>query len=147
MSGIYSAKASLPEAFWAQNFDALGIDPPLQFLYAEIVARLKEENDDADTLELMLIERVALLYILIRHREAAQSFQSDRSYKDIFQLWATMAADLRKQRVHQETSAQLKEQILSSVQNAVMIAVKGLPTEIKKEVQQRLLDELEEVGI
>lgn len=147
MPNPYAAKTQLPPAFWAQNFEALGIDEPLQLIYSEVIARLKSENTDADTLELMLIERVALLYVFIRHKEAINAFENSRAYKEIFQLWATMAADLRKQRMQAESVAFVREQILTSVQHAVMTAVKGMPAEIKKEIQDRLLGELESVGL
>lgn len=147
MPNIYAAKSALPPAFWAQNFEALGIDIPLQMIYQEVVSRLKDENPEADTLELMLIERVALLYVFIRHKEATNAFENSRAYKEIFQLWATMAADLRKQRQAAESLQVLRDQILNSVQHAVMTAVKGMPLEVKKEVQERLLAELESVDL
>jgi len=143
MTNPYVAKSDLPAAFWAQNFEALGIDMHLQVIYSEVTARLREENTDADTLELMLIERVALLYVYIRHKEETQAFETSRAYKEMFQLWVAMAADLRKQRMHEENLQVLRDQILTSVQHAVMGAVKTFPPEIKQEVQERLLDELE----
>jgi hypothetical protein len=146
-----SAEAALPESFWVQDFQALGIEEPLQLIYTEVAKRLRDENKGADTLELMLIERVALLYVLIRHKESKQTllggFANDRSYKETFQLWATMAADLRKQRTHGESQDVLKEQILAGVQRAVMSAVKSMPKDVKQEVQTRLLEELEGAGI
>lgn len=147
MGNPYAAKTALPPAFWAQNFGALGIDIPLQMIYQEVVSRLKAENEEADTLELMLIERIALLYVLIRHKEETNAFENSRAYKELFQLWVTMAADLRKQRQAAESLQLLREQILVSVQHAMVAAVKGMPPEIKKEVQERLLGELESVGL
>jgi hypothetical protein len=147
MSNPYAAKSALPPAFWAQNFDALGIEIPLQMIYQEVVSRLKEENTDADTLELMLIERIALLYVLIRHKEETNAFENSRAYKELFQLWVTMAADLRKQRQAAESIQILREQILVSVHHAVVTAVKGMPQEIKQEIQERLLSELESAGL
>lgn len=147
MSNPYAAKSALPPAFWAQNFEALGIEIPLQVIYQEVVARLKEENEEADTLELMLIERIALLYVVIRHKEETNAFENSRAYKEMFQLWVTMAADLRKQRQQAESIMLIRQQILVSIQHAVSTAVKGMPAELKKEVQGRLLSELEIVGL
>lgn len=141
------AEASLPESFWVQDFEAMGITEPFQLIYTEVAARLRDENLEADTLELMLIERVALLYVLIRFKESSNLFANDRSYKEVFQLWATMAADLRKQRVREVSVELLKEQILAGVQRAVMAAVKTMPKEVKQDVQARLLEELEGAGI
>lgn len=136
----------LPAEFWSQHPEALG-DEALQLIYAEVSQRLKNENPDADTLELMLIERVAFLYVHIRNKENKKLFAHDRAYKETLQLWGAMAADLRKRRERVSDVREITERILAQVQVAVDVAVDHLPAEQAKVFQSHLLEAFDQQGL
>lgn len=139
---------SLPEEFWSQDFEQLGVEPALQLIYAETCAELRRENPDADTMELMMIERVAYLYVFIRHKEtrpltSKDGFAHDRVHKETTQLWSQMMAELRKQRNRVEDQQFLRAQIVTAVKQAVQRAVLVLPADQQLVFQAKILDELE----
>lgn len=137
----------MPAEFYAQPADSIG-DESLQLIYSEVVDRLQKENPHADTLECMMLERVAFLYVHIRHKETQKSFAHDRAYKETLQLWVQMAASLQKKREANLNLDDIKDKIVNSVQIAVMDAAKGtLPPEVAKNFQEKLLVELDAAGI
>lgn len=137
----------LPAEFYAQPSEAIG-DEALQLIYSEVVARLQQENPDADTIESMMIERVAFLYVHIRHKETKKLFAHDRSHKETLQLWVTMAAQLQKKRTQEQDLEEIKDKIVGAVQLAVMDATKAaLPLDMRKDFQEKFLEELENAGL
>ncbi len=105
------AYKDFPAEFWAQP-QVIVRDEPLKLMYAELVARLKEEAEAIPgfgVVETMMMERVALLYCHIRQKEALadrpgrtestnSGFAHDRAYKETMALWFQMAGELRKVR-------------------------------------------------
>lgn len=132
----------LSDEFFAQPEKPLG-DEAHQLIYAEVVARLREENPDADTLELMLIERTAFLYVHIRVKEQLGSFAHDRSYKETNALLVDLMRDLRKQKSSAQTAEQIRDSIIETVHEALAASVKKLPPEYAKSFQESLADEFE----
>lgn len=137
---------NLPSEFFAQPEDAIG-EEALQLIYSEVIARLREENPDADTIESMMIERVAFLYVHIRHKETKKLFAHDRSHKETLQLWVTMAANLQKKRQAERDLEAIKDSIVNAVQIAVMDAAKSLPPEMASDFQEKLLAEFDAAGL
>lgn len=136
----------LPKEFWTQPGEALG-DENLQLIYAEVCERLRAESGEADTLELMLIERIAFLYVHIRNKERDDSFANDRAYKETLQLWTGMAADLRKQRIASADFEAVKVQMLESIQTAILSASESLPPEYSKAFREQVLEEFQHIGL
>lgn len=137
----------LPSEFFAQPAEAVG-DEALQLIYSEVVARLQKENPDADTIESMMIERVAFLYVHIRHKETKKLFAHDRSHKETLQLWVTMAAQLQKKRTAEQDLEEIKDSIVSAIHLAVSDAAsKSLPPDIAKDFQESFLAELDNAGL
>lgn len=135
----------LPEEFWTQPLQ--NVEPALQLVYTEVQTRLREENPEADTLELMMIERVAFLYVHIRHKETKRLFDNDRAYKETMQVWTQMAAELRKERVRQETVENAKEAILDAVHTALGASLNSLPEHERKKIMGSLADNMEKIGL
>ena len=129
----------LPAKFW--NLDAFTDREHLRDIHAMVVERLQAEAPDADTLELMLMERVSFLYIFMRAKEAAQdqNLDFDRTYKDMMALWVSMAADLRKQRLRAEETQSIRAMIVSEVSKALKEAMKNVDPKIANEVQTKLV--------
>jgi hypothetical protein len=153
----------LPKDFW--NFPkALIPDTKMQTLHKETIKKLREENDSADTLELMLIERIATLYFIIRCKEAAtvyadkveeegneekaeqvrksRGFENERMYRDLQTLWNTMVGDLRKSRSGQIEVERIKGQITEMFAQGIKDALADLPPSTRLVVQNRLADVL-----
>lgn len=134
----------LPDAFWSVSDKFIG-DDVLRMMHAELSARLRNENPHADTLELMAIERIASLYFYLRSRENAGAIRSDQAYKSMLQMWASMAADLRKSREANADVDQVRAEILTSVARAVKDAFAGLDPEFAGVAKRRIAERLDKV--
>jgi hypothetical protein len=128
----------LPAEFW--NLDAFEERSHLRDIHGLVVDRLQAEAPDADTLELMLMERVSFLYIFMRARESQnEELNFDRTYKDMMALWVSMAADLRKQRLRAEETSSIRMMIVSEVTKALKEALKDVDPVIANQVQTKLV--------
>lgn len=130
----------LPADFW--NLEAFNERTNLRDIHALVVERLQNEAPDADTLELMLMERVSFLYIFMRASELpaeGEEIKFDRNYKDMMSLWVSMAADLRKQRLRAEETSSIRMMIVSEVSKALKEALKDVDPSIANAVQTKLI--------
>lgn len=131
----------LPDNFW--NLDSFQSKDALKEIHAAVVQRLQMESPDADTLELMMMERVCFLYIFMRAKEAptedAEGPSFDRTYKDMMSLWVSMAADLRKQRLRLEETQGIRASIVGEVSRALKEALKGVDPAVAQTVQGKML--------
>lgn len=128
----------LPARFW--NLEAFDGREYLHDIHGMVVERLQAEAPDADTLELMLMERVSFLYIFMRAKEASvEDMTFDRTYKDMMSLWVSMAADLRKQRLRAEETSSIRMMIVGEVSKALKEALKDVDPIIANAVQTRLI--------
>lgn len=128
----------LPADFW--NLDAFSDKDHLHEIHRLVVERLQYEAPDADTLELMLMERVSFLYIFMRAKETStEELNFDRTYKEMMSLWVSMAADLRKQRLRAEETSSIRMMIVSEVSKALKEAMKDVDPAIANAVQTKLV--------
>lgn len=136
VASLHSGK--LPTEFW--NLEAFKNNPGLKDIHAMVVERLQYESPDADTLELMMMERVCFLYIFMRSNETkGEELSFDRTYKDMMGLWVSMAADLRKQRLRAEETQSIRMAIVTEVARALKEALKDVDPEISNAVQTKLV--------
>lgn len=134
------AAGKLPPNFW--NLEAFTNQPALEHIHEAVVMRLQMESPDADTLELMMMERVCFLYIFMRANEIpaeGEEITFDKTYKEMMTLWVGMAADLRKQRMRAEETQGIRMAIVGEVSRALKDALKGVDPEISKAVQTKLV--------
>lgn len=134
------SSGKIPDNFW--NLSAFEHEPELKHTHTMVVERLQLESPDADTLELMMMERVCFLYIYLRAGEKVSEdgkINFDRAYKDMMSLWVSMAADLRKQRLRAEETQGIRMSIISEVSRAIKEALKDVDPAVAKEVQTRLV--------
>jgi hypothetical protein len=135
------SKNRLPENFW--SLDAFNGKEHLKDLHAAVVDRLTLEAPDADTLELMLMERVCFLYIFMRAKEiedeSSETLQFDRTYKDMMTLWVSMATALRQQRLRAEEVASVRMAVVSEVSRALKEALKDLDPKIGFQIQSKIV--------
>lgn len=129
----------IPKNFW--NLEAFEGKSNLKDIHALVVERLQLESPDADTLELMMMERVCFLYIFMRANEVkdGEEISFDRNYKDMMALWVSMAADLRKQRLRAEETQGIRMAIVTEVARALKEALKDVDPEISNAVQSKLV--------
>lgn len=130
-------KSQLPAQFWETTI--AGGNSVLKDIHAVVVERLQYESPDADTLELMMMERVCFLYIFMRSQEQGDEVAFDRTYKDMMGLWVSMAADLRKQRLRAEEEQSIRMSIVSEVAKAIKEAMKDVDPAISNAVQTKLV--------
>lgn len=131
----------IPKEFW--NLDAFAQKEDLKHIHEIVVQRLQIESPDADTLELMMMERVCFLYVYMRAGEVIDEdgkVAFDRAYKDMMSLWVSMAADLRKQRLRAEEMQSIRMTIVAEVSRALKVALKDVDPLVAKEVQLRLVN-------
>ena len=127
----------VPAAFWETH---IGQDnDTLKEIHATVVERLQWESPEADTLELMMMERVCFLYIFMRAQEANEEVNFDRTYQQMMSLWVGMAADLRKQRLRAEEEQSIRMSIVSEVARAIKEAMKDVDPAISNAVQTKLV--------
>lgn len=130
-------KNQIPSEFWdLPTFDNAAI---LKDVHTIVVDRLQAESPDADTLELMMMERVCFLYIYLRALEANSEVKIDHAYRDALKLWVSMAADLRKTRLRAEETASIRMAIVSEVSRALKVAMKGMDPAAVNEVTGKLV--------
>jgi len=135
------ADGGIPESFWnvPEQFIA---DENLRLLHSMTCARLRLENPDADTLELMAIERVASLFFYMRDKERSGSINSDNAYKNMMQLWVSMAADLRKTRSGVADEQEIRKEVVHGVVRSIKEGLKGMEPETRMIVTKRLMESL-----
>lgn len=139
MADILDIHGTLPSSFWeSTSFTA---DPELGALHSAIVSRLRQESPDADTLELMMMERVCFLYLYMRfyESESGTKLSMSREYKEILQTWIKFAADLRAMRMKAEEIQSVRLAIVSEVSSALKKALDGLDPHISAAVQTKLV--------
>lgn len=134
----------VPEEFWSvpENFIS---DHGLRLLHADTCRRLRDDNPEADTLEVMAIERIASLYFYMRSKEIQGNFGSDTAYKGMMSLWVSMASDLRKSRLGGADEATVRRDVLRQVVSAVNGAFNGMEPEVAKTIKARIAERLEQV--
>jgi hypothetical protein len=147
------------ESFWNTSaFANTPHGPMLSDIHQMVVDRLQAEAPDADTLELMLMERVCFLYVFMRAIEvpktagdaqteqvadgkggAVSAFTFDKTYREMMSLWVSMASDLRKQRMRAEEEANIRLSVVTEVSRVIKDALKDVDPEIATQVQTRLI--------
>lgn len=131
----------IPPNFW--NLDAFTKNPALTEIHAACVQRLQYEAPDADTLELMMMERVCFLYVFMRVSEipedGGEPIEFTRTYKDMLSMWVGMAADLRKTRLRAEETQSIRMTIVAEVSKALKEALKDVDPGVANAVQSKML--------
>ena len=117
----------------------------LQFLYSEVIARLREENSGAGTLELMMMERIAFLFMYMKFMEARKTFKYDTDYRAVLQLWSGLVNDLSKMLV--KSPEEVKDAVLSAVSGAIASAMNDLPADQRELIGERLASSFEKAGL
>lgn len=134
----------LPDEFWRVAEKVVAEEGQL-LMHAQILRRLKDDFPEADTLQLLQLERIATLYILIRAKEAKGTFAHDRAYKETTQLWHQMVADARKYKIKEDAAHAASENAVKAVSAALVkaIATLDIPEGVKSEILESVSVALE----
>lgn len=130
----------MPANMWEIS-EAFIEDADLRELYSQIILNLQRENPDADTLEMMMMERVASGFVFMRSREAEGTF-GGHEYKNLTTLWVSMAADLRKTRTNSSDIVAMKDEIHRDVLNAFEESLKGVDLDVQLVIRSRMMEAL-----
>lgn len=87
------AYSELPEIMW--SLPGHIADESLRQLHASLLRGLRRDaaHLPTGTLQSMQLERVAYYYILIRYRDATNSWTNSRDKQAVYKLWRDLAAD------------------------------------------------------
>lgn len=116
-------------------FGTEGLKPEYAEVRQSILARLMEEHPHADTLDVILLERVSYSYARIRQREAAGMFGSERNYKAALSMLQTFITETRKS----ENREQLLDLIRADAIDIVVKSLKEAVQDLGEEEQQRVM--------
>jgi hypothetical protein len=87
------AYADLPESMW--SLPGHIADESLRTLHAQLIRGLRRDaaHLPTGTLQSMQLERIAYYYILIRYRDATNTWPNSRDKFSVYKLWRDLAAD------------------------------------------------------
>lgn len=128
-------------------------DPKLRKLYEVLVVRMRRESAHLpmNTVQQLLIERIAFNYIVLRWKESKNpgedgSFQSPTQQKDYNTFWLSMTQEFNKQM--RSTDVEFRQQVFRTMSEVVAGVLKEIedPT-VRRKIQQRLADQLSREGL
>jgi hypothetical protein len=125
-------------------------NPRLQRLYEVIVSRMRRESQGVpmNTIQTLLMERIALNYIVMKAREQGLiNPLSVAAQKDHQTWWLAMTAQFNKQ-LNKATEMEVKEKILLEVTNVIINVLSKVPDpKLKLQLKQDLMAGFEAAGI
>lgn len=119
-------------------------------LYEVIVSRMRAESEGVpmNTIQTLLMERIAYNYIVMKAREQGILDQlSAAQQKDLQTWWLAMTAQFNKQ-LNKATEQEYKEKILREVTNVIVAVLSKVPDpKLKAQLKQDLMAGFEAAGI
>lgn len=128
---------SLPDSFWDLP-ETLIDSPNIQQMYRAILEEFLRENPERDMAETTLIQRTAALFSYIKHIESTPGIQNTSNYRQLNQLYQTMANDLRKVRTVNWDETKVREEIALEYIQLVNAALSGFDPEVAHTVRRRV---------
>jgi hypothetical protein len=94
-------------------------DPELVALHTAIVRRLRTEAHGMpmNTVQQLLLERIAFNYIVLKHKEETDGFTTPTQQKDFTQWWLAMTQEFNK--LLMANQDRMREAMLAQVQDIV----------------------------
>jgi hypothetical protein len=125
-------------------------DDRLHRLYEVIVARMRRESEGVpmNTIQTLLMERIALNYIVMKAREQGNLGQvSVAAQKDHQTWWLAMTSQFNKQ-LNKATEQEYKDKILREVTNVIVsVLSKVEDPKLKLQLKNDLMAGFETAGI
>jgi hypothetical protein len=145
---VSGALDSLDSAFTLP--EQITSNPVLQNLYEVIVSRMRRESEGVpmNTIQTLLMERIALNYITMKAREQGLLEPlSAAAQKDHQTWWLAMTAQFNKQ-LNKATEQEYKDKILREVLNVIVsVLSKVEDPKLKKQLKDDLMAGFEAAGI
>jgi hypothetical protein len=139
---------SLDDAFTLPEW--VTADTRLRRLYEVIVDRMRRESEGVpmNTIQTLLMERIALNYIVMKAREEGTlGTLSAAATKDHQSWWLAMTAQFNKQ-LNKATEQEFKEKILREVTNVIIsVLSKVEDPKLKAQLKNDLMAGFEAAGI
>lgn len=120
-------------------FGTEGLKGDYAGLRESVLNRLIAEHPRADTLDMILLERVAYAYARIRQREAAGMFGSEKNYKAASSMLASFMAEVRKSDNRQELLDLIRADAMDVVVKSLKEAVQDLAETDQKKVMGKVV--------
>jgi hypothetical protein len=128
-------------------------DPNLRQLYEILVVRMRRESAHLpmNTVQQLLIERIAYNYIVMRSKEAARSpqqggFQHATQQKEYNTFWLSMTQEFNKQL--KTVDSDFRAQIMKAMAAAVADVLRDIDDPIlQSRLRMRIADALEREGL
>lgn len=123
-------------------------DPALVEMYNVIVHNLKEEASTLpmNTVQQLLLERIAYNYILLRWKENRDGWTHERNQKEFHTFWLSMTAEFNR-----NLRAAKADELVMAIKDKMMIAVKNaletVPSDVRSPFMNALADGFEEAGL
>lgn len=127
-------------------------DPKLVQLYEVIVARMREEAKHLpmNTVQQLLIERIAFNYIVLRSKERGElgGFSSSSIQKDFNNFWLAMTQEFNRMLGKQDAGGVDRKALLRDVQEIITKTVSTVPdTKIRVDLLEKLATAFQTAGI
>lgn len=121
----------------------------LRSMYEVIVVRMRRDVQGlpVSTVQLLLIERIAYNYIVLRQREGAEGgFSHATAQKEFNQFWLAMAQEFHRQT--RQVDPESKQQLITQVVSAFNAALSQEPdAEVRNRLRARLTTALSQAGL
>lgn len=139
---VEEIEESLPEGFWTLPETFID-DEGIRQIYSSLYKKLLEENPDRDTIQLMMIQRAAALFAYMRSLEKKDGYRNSSDYRQLAALWNSMANDLRKNKIHDYSETDIRQEIMLDLMQRMNSALQGFDVQIASTVRRRVLASLE----
>lgn len=131
----------LPQAAYAppaRESDGMPVwSEDMVVLHAELVSRIRREQQPPDALTEMLIERAATTYVFLKRKDAS-GFDNDRASREAHATFLDMVREIRKSGVAFNPTQELAERMAE----VVIAATEDLPPEVRNKTRETLADQL-----
>ncbi len=131
------------------------LDHPLRTLYNILIVRLRREASvlAMNTVQTLLLERIAFNYIVLRHRErhaigSQEGFASASVQKDFNTFWLSMTKEFNSMLVQANRGTGERETILTTVKDVLLRTVSTIEDiDTRQTLINRLSDEFVKAGL
>lgn len=128
-------------------------DPDLRVLYEILVRRMRKEASHLpmNTVQLLLIERIAYNYIVMRSKEAANTveegaFSHATQQKEFNTFWLSMTQEFNKQM--RATDAEFRAQVMKTMASAVVGVLREIDDPVlQAKLRIKIADAIESQGL
>jgi hypothetical protein len=138
-------QGDMARAFRLPSF--IAENPELADLFDVTVTRLRSEASGLpmNTVQLMLMERIATFYVTIKYREDANEWSGVNQQKEFNAYWLSLTTEFNN--ILQKNDDSLRQAMLLEIQSVVMDAIKAIDDpEQRRKVRLSVAEGLAAIG-